>query len=254
MVQMSQRDGLGSANQARRDRTNGTKWTVGIPAVGQRGGMQGRGSGGSPWEAACSGVWVCCVTLTWFHGRTGGAGEWRGFAPPTTLTLFGPRDDRNCSFIENLGTAGCWASGGTERKGNKGFTTRPSSGGRSGAVTISWRAVPIISGLPVLGHLALGFAAPLSGGLDGLGTPLTTGSNGAAWVEAAAAAWERGQPQGVALGDEQAEVLLAAEWMQQRTAVAGCDWSPQTASVQPRTAGRSFRPRRSRGRSGTRGN
>ncbi len=64
---------------------------------------------------------------------------------------------------------------GTEGK-NKGFTTRPSSGGRSGAVTISWRAVPIISGSPVLGPLALGFAVPLGGGLDGLGTPPTTGS------------------------------------------------------------------------------
>ncbi len=48
-----------------------------------------------------------------------------------------------------------------------------------------------------------------------------------------------GQPQGLALGDEQAEVLPAAEWMQQRTAMAGCDCLPQTASVQLRTAGRS---------------
>ncbi len=127
MVRMSQWDGLGSANQARRDCTSGTKGTTGVPAVGQRGGTQGRSSGGSLWEAARSGVWVCCATLTWFHGRTGGAGEawvpisncallsagdrrggweWRGFAPPTTLrALFGPGDDRNCSFIENLGTA-----------------------------------------------------------------------------------------------------------------------------------------------------
>ncbi len=170
MVRMSQRDGLGSANQARRDRTSGTKGTTGIPAVRQRGGTQGRSSGGSLWEAARSGVCVCCATLTWFHGRTGGAGEawvpisnctllsagdrrggweWGGFAPPTTLrALFGPGDDRNCSFIENLGTAGSWASGGTEREGNKGFTTRPSSGGRSGAVTISWRAVQSSPGRP----------------------------------------------------------------------------------------------------------
>ncbi len=46
--------------------------------------------------------------------------------------------------------------------------------------------------------------------------------HGAAWVEAVAAVRERGQSQGVALGDEQAEVLPAAEWMQQRTAGAGC--------------------------------
>ncbi len=122
MVRISQRDGLGSANQARRDRTSGTNGTVGVPAVGQRGGMQGRGSGGSPCEGARSGVWVCCATLSWFHGRTGGAGEvlvtfsncellsaddriggWE-FAPPTTLrAIFGSGDDRNHSFIENLG-------------------------------------------------------------------------------------------------------------------------------------------------------
>ncbi len=57
-------------------------------------------------------------------------------------------------------------------------------------------------------------------------------------MEAAAAAWERGSRR-VALGDEQAEVLPAAEWMQQQTAMAGCDCLPQTASVQLRTAGRS---------------
>ncbi len=38
------------------------------------------------------------------------------------------------------------------------------------------RTVPIISGSPVLGPLAPGFATPLGGGLDRLGTPLTTGS------------------------------------------------------------------------------
>ncbi len=47
-------DGLGSANQARRDRTSGTKGTVGVPAVGQRGGTQGRSSGGSLLGVLCN--------------------------------------------------------------------------------------------------------------------------------------------------------------------------------------------------------
>ncbi len=54
------------------------------------------------------------------------------------------------------------------------------------------------------------------------GDPAYDWLHGAAWVEAVAAVRERGQSQGVALGDEQAEVLPAAEWMQQRTAGAGC--------------------------------
>ncbi len=59
-------------------------------------------------------------------------------------------------------------------KRNKGFSTRPSSGGGSGAVTISRRAVPSISGSPVSGPLAL--AAGFGGGLDGLGVLPVTGS------------------------------------------------------------------------------
>ncbi len=75
-----------------------------------------------------------------------------------------------------MGTAGCWASGGTKTKRNKGFSTRPSSGGGSGAVTISRRAVPSISGSPVSGPLALALAAGFGGGLDGLGVLSVTGS------------------------------------------------------------------------------
>ncbi|ROL52543.1 hypothetical protein DPX16_11648 [Anabarilius grahami] len=52
---------------------SGTKGTTGVPAVGQRGGTQGRGSGGSLCEAARSGITVCWATLTWFHGWTEGA-------------------------------------------------------------------------------------------------------------------------------------------------------------------------------------
>ncbi len=57
-----------------------------------------------------------------------------------------------------LGTRRKWklltgpgASGGTEQKGNKRFSTRPSSGERSGAVTISWRAGSRGTGSPVSG-------------------------------------------------------------------------------------------------------
>lgn len=132
---MSQRDGLGSANQAHRDRTGGIKGTAGVPAVRQRGGTQGRSSGGSLCEAARSGVRVCCATPTWFHGWAGGAGEallpsrlhaaalWRRKRGMRVVRLFSSHCSpsplqtqrwRNCSLFENLGTAGCWTSGRTE--------------------------------------------------------------------------------------------------------------------------------------------
>ncbi len=107
-------------------------------------------------------------------GERGGR-KWSHDARYTTL-LLRPRDWGNCSFIEVLGTAGCWASGGTKTKRNKGFSTRPSSGGGSGAVTISRRAVPSTSGSPVSGPLALALAAGSGGGLDGLGVLSVTGS------------------------------------------------------------------------------
>ncbi len=57
-----------------------------------------------------------------------------------------------------------------------------------------------------------------------------------------------------ALGNEQAGALRPADgWSQQLPAVAGCDESPQSASVQLRTAGQSTRPRHGRGQSGTQG-
>ncbi len=60
------------------------------------------------------------------------------------------------------------------------------------------------------------------------GDPAYDWLHGATWVEAVAPARERGQSQGVTLGDEQAEVLPAAECMQQRTAGAGCGVSIAT--------------------------
>ncbi len=54
-----------------------------------------------------------------------------------------------------MGTAGPWTSGRTETKWNRRFSSRPSTGGRSGAVlAVSWeRANSNISGLPVSGPL-----------------------------------------------------------------------------------------------------
>lgn len=83
-------------------------------------------------------------------------------------------------------------SGETETKGNAEFTTWPSREG-SGAVTFQTN-----SGSPVLGPLAFGLAAILGKGLDG---------QSATWMEATAAAWEQGQPQGNALGAKPTEVL-----------------------------------------------
>ncbi len=48
-----------------------------------------------------------------------------------TLSARGPENPEekgNCSFFENVGAADPWASGGTEIKGNIGFSTRPSTG------------------------------------------------------------------------------------------------------------------------------
>ncbi len=102
--------------------------------------------------------------------RKRGGGMQTCDAQLATLLLLRPRDLGNRAFIDILGTAGFWASGRTKTERNKIFSTRPSSGGRSGAVTISRRAVSSISGSPVSGPLALAL------GLDGLGVPSATGS------------------------------------------------------------------------------
>ncbi len=66
-----------------------------------------------------------------------------------------PGGKGNCSFFEKVGTAGPWTSGETETKWNRRFSSRPSTGLRSGAVlAVSWeRANFNISGLPVSGPL-----------------------------------------------------------------------------------------------------
>ncbi len=189
-----------------RSRTSKTAATAGSSDCGD-----GTGGAGEAWAPISN-----CALLS--AGDRRGGWEWRGFAPPTTLrALFGPGDDRNCSFIENLGTAGCWASGRTEGK-NKGFTTRPSSGGRSHLLKSS----PNHFRVPRPRASCSWLCRPSWRGPGRAGDPAYDWLHGAAWVEAVAAARERGQSQGVALGDEQAEVLPVAEWMQQRTAGAGC--------------------------------
>ncbi len=99
------------------------------------------------------------VTLTWFQEWAGGVllgnpllptGERRGGkrtrdAQLATLLLLRPRDWGNRSSIEVLVN---------KKKLNKRLSTRPSSGGGSGAVTISWWAVSSISGSPTSGPLA----------------------------------------------------------------------------------------------------
>ncbi len=94
------------------------------------------------------------------------------------------------------------------RKRNKRFSARPSSGGGSGAFTISRRANISIHGSSVSGLLALTLAAWFGGGLDGRGgcpaagsTALLgwrllrllrgSGGGGGGRVEAAAARWGR---------------------------------------------------------------
>ncbi len=144
----------------------GTSETTDVPAVGKQSRTQGLDPEAS---ASQSGVWVRDVTLTWLHGWAGAA--WWGFASwnqillpagerrggrvcrdcvPCTavLALLRTGDIENCSF-KSLGTAGRRASGGTTQTGNKIFSTRPFTRGRS-ELTISSRAGSKVSGSPIL--------------------------------------------------------------------------------------------------------
>ncbi len=84
-------------------------------------------------------------------GKMGRGREWGGRASHTVVPwTWEPGGNGNCSFFEKVGTTGPWTSGGTETKRNRRFSSRPSTGGRSGAVlAVSWeRANSNISGLP----------------------------------------------------------------------------------------------------------
>ncbi len=87
-------------------------------------------------------------------GKMGHGREWGSRASHNAVPwTWEPEGKGNCSFFEKVGTTGPWTSGGTETKINIRFSSRPSSGGRSGAVlAVSWeRANSNISGLPASG-------------------------------------------------------------------------------------------------------
>ncbi len=114
--------------------------------------------------AHCSGCMftVCVFTAVCVYTLDGSNAEHKFWVWVTILGRMSRHfhswdpESGNRSFIDILGTAGSWASGGTKTKWNKGLSTRPSSGEGRGAVTISRRAVSSISGSTVSGPLALG--------------------------------------------------------------------------------------------------
>ncbi len=222
MVLRSQRDGLGSSSQAPRGRTSGTRGDIDVPAVGQRSGAQGPDSKG---RASRSGVWVCGATLTWLHGWAGGAGE---------------------------GIASSEASGGTEQK----FSTRPSSGGRSGAIAISWRAGSRGSGSPVPGTpptLALHRLGRGGGGPRRF--PVASSMLRPLWRLLLWPSWSGGggRRRAPSATSRRRGCSRRWGWRQQRTAGAGCDETPPSASVRRRTVGQSPPPLRRIGRPGRSG-
>ncbi len=158
----------------------------------------------------------------------------------------GTQRTRNPLLSEVLGTAGFRANGGTKTR----YSTRPSSGGGRGAVTISQWAVSSLSGSPVSGPLALALATRFGGGLDGLGVLPATGSTtlpGERLLrQRGSDGGRRGRPR------RRATWGLQPGWKQQVSSGAWCVWTPQSASVLPRTAGQSSRQRCRRGRSVTR--
>ncbi len=269
MVLRSQRDSLGSSSQAPRGRTSGTRGDIDVPAVGQRSGAQGPDSKG---RASRSGVWVCGATLTWLHGWAGGAGEgiassnrtllptgeerggWEcgdGVSRTAILALLGPGEKGNCSY-EVLGTTGPGASGGTEQK----FSTRPSSGGRSGAIAISWRAGSRGSGSPVPGTpptLALHRLGRGGGGPRRF--PVASSMLRPLWRLLLWPSWSGGggRRRAPSATSRRRGCSRRWGWRQQRTAGAGCDETPPSASVRRRTVGQSPPPLRRIGRPGRSG-
>ncbi len=192
-----------------------------------------------------SGDWSA-TALTWFHEWAGGcswattcclAREEEGSDPvmhSSQLSPLGTQRLRKPLLNEVLGTAGFWANGGTKTR----YSTRPSSGGGRGAVTISQWAVSSLSGSPVSGPLALALAARFGGGLDGLGVLPATGSTtlpGERLLrQRGSEGGRRGRPR------RRASWGLQPGWKQQVSSGAWCVWTPQSASVLPRTAGQAL--------------
>ncbi len=228
------------SSQAPRGRTSGTRGDIDVPAVGQRSGAQGPDSKG---RASRSGVWVCGATLTWLHGWAGGAGEGIASSDRTLLPTGEERGGWEC------GDGGQWR--------NRTKILHPALlRGKE------WCYRHLLkSRIP-----RLRVARPRDAAYPGTSqawqgrrraAPLSCGQLHAAAIVKAAVVAElerRWRQQEGAFGDEQAEGLQpAVGWRQQRTAGAGCDETPPSASVRRRTVGQSPPPLRRIGRPGRSG-
>ncbi len=246
MVLMSQRDGLGSASQAPRDRTSGTREATDVPAVGQRSGAQGPDSEGSAFR---SGVWVRSATLTWLQGWAGGAGEGIASSDRTLLligerrggrecgdwvsctailALLGPGEKGNCSFFD-FGYH--WLESQWRNRIKREQKIPPGEGVvRSPSPE---EQDPETPGRPSQDRRLPGASQVWQG--QRRAAPLSCGQLHAVAVVKAAAEAElerRWRPQEGAFGDEQTEGLQpAVGWRQQRTAGAGCVETPPSAVV-----------------------
>ncbi len=133
----------------------------------------------------------------------------------------------------------CWSFGyREEQKQNK---TKDSPPGPPPGKGVVRSPSPDEQFPPSLGRPSQGHLPPKTvwRGPGRAGRPACDRLHDAARWKAAAAAWEWGRPEGGAHGDEQAEGLQP-EWKQQRVSSgAWCVWSPQSASVLPKTAGHS---------------
>ncbi len=93
--------------------------------------------------------------------------KWTRDARFTTLLLFETQRLRKLLFYDVLGTAGCWASGGTETKRNKRFSTRPSSGEGVAQSPSPTEQSPPSPGRPSQGLLHLRLPPGLAGAWTG---------------------------------------------------------------------------------------
>ncbi len=216
----------------------------------------------------------------WAEGATAGRGEWdpvRAVAPcpsrdsvvkPTLKRSHMKQSERRDSgwgchmpqeplkmFQWNRPLAlerGPGASGGTEQK----FSTRPSSGGRSGAIAISWRAGSRGSGSPVPGtppSLALHRLGRGGGGPRRF--PVASSMLRPLWRLLLWPSWSGGggRRRAPSATSRRRGCSRRWGWRQQRTAGAGCDETPPSASVRRRTVGQSPPPLRRIGRPGRSG-
>ncbi len=136
------------------------------------------------------------------------------------------------------------------------FSTRPSSGGRSGAIAISWRAGSRGSGSPVPGTpptLALYRLGRGGGGPRRF--PVASSMLRPLWRLLLWPSWSGrgGHRRAPSATSRRRGCSRRWGWRQQRTAGAGCDETPPSASVRRRTVGQSPPPLRRIGRPGRSG-